>query len=119
MRVLVGAGDVIGSLIDLDKGEISLIRSEVNMGVAFRNVYSMQVRMWTGPEGCVRVEGMRLKARYPFSEDRSQHGGGLPQCALHAGASACRCVSAWGRGREEGMCAGAGPFQRQDLISGS
>lgn len=48
------SGDVIGSLIDLDKGEISFMRNGVNMGVAFRNVRSMQVGWWRGAEGDAR-----------------------------------------------------------------
>jgi len=37
------SGDVIGSCIDLDRGEISFYRNGVSLGVAFRNVRTMQV----------------------------------------------------------------------------
>lgn len=35
-------GDVIGSCVDLDKGEISFFRNGLSMGVAFKNVRTMQ-----------------------------------------------------------------------------
>ena len=38
------SGDIIGSCIDLDRGEISFYRNGVSLGVAFRNVRTMQVR---------------------------------------------------------------------------
>ena len=37
------SGDIIGSCIDLDRGEISFYRNGVSLGVAFRNVRAMQV----------------------------------------------------------------------------
>jgi hypothetical protein len=37
------SGDIIGSCIDLDRGEISFFRNGVSLGVAFRNVRTMQV----------------------------------------------------------------------------
>eukprot|EP00955_Chlamydomonas_euryale_P032775 344517-Chlamydomonas_euryale.AAC.18 len=36
------AGDIIGSCLDLDRGEITFYRNGVSMGVAFRNVRAMQ-----------------------------------------------------------------------------
>ncbi len=36
------SGDVIGSVIDLDKGEIAFYRNGVSLGVAFRNVRTKQ-----------------------------------------------------------------------------
>jgi len=35
---LWSAGDVIGTLLDLDKREISFFRNEESLGVAFKNV---------------------------------------------------------------------------------